>query len=140
MTTRAASVMGSLIVVLLALASFALISGPGGEPGPNITPTADDLSPSPDDTFVAIESPSQTVGTSPTTGASPTSALTTSPSPTSTLQSSPSPTPAATGTGGTPPVSVEGGTAVTGPPLLSGLVGAIPMLLGAAGLWLSRRR
>lgn len=140
MTTRAASVMGALIVVLLALASFALISGQGGEPGPNVTPTAGDLSPSPDDTFIAIESPTPTVGISPTAGVSPTSVLTTSPSPASTLQSSPSPTPAATGTGGTPPTTVEGGTAVTGPPVLSGLVGAIPMLLGAAGIWLSRRR
>lgn len=139
MTTRAASVLGGLIVVMLALASFALISGQGGVPGPNVTPTSSDLTPTPDDTFVAIGSPSP----SPSLGASPTSFVSTSPTSNQTVGSSPSPSPAATGTNPTPGQSPPGteveGTADTGPPVAAGLIGLIPFGLGAVGFIVRRR-
>ena len=135
MTTRAASVLGGLIVVMLALASFALISGQGGVPGPNVTPTSSDLTPTPDDTFVAIGSPTP----SPSFGASPTSIVTTSPTSNQTVGSSPSPTPAATGTNSTPPGTEVEGTAETGPPVAAGLMGLIPFGLGAVGFIVRRR-
>ena len=138
MNMRAAAVLGVAIALLLVGAVTALIVGPN-KGVPSAIPTPDELSPTPSEVSASpfgSPSPNSTFtfpSGSPSIGASGQAVA--SPSPTSaTPAASPSPSPTTT-------TEASGtGTAVTGPPFDSGMLGIIFLIAGVGGLVGLRRK